>query len=195
MEFIEALLALIAEHPALSRFLAEGTILGGVLLKLYTGEKKNKIVSRFIAFLGHKLSPRILADVQIQQEAMRDEINAEIFKSRQLGEERSKIAHDELIAVNKELDAKIEKLEYRIDVMDMLSYRTELVNFADYLITHPDRQVSSDKWRNILRIKDTYEDFCTKHKRFPNSECQEAIDHIMGCYRIRQVMYHEGKDE
>lgn len=70
---------------------------------------------------------------------------------------------------------------YRKDDAQTASlWRTQILRFNDELLH--DRRHTKEHFDEMLDTVHDYEDYCQKHKNFPNGKCVHAIDNINRVY-------------
>lgn len=80
----------------------------------------------------------------------------------------------------KELEAKIDKVDQKIDLNQAILARTHILRFSDELKNGVEH--SQEYFHQQLDDCDVYDDFCYKHPSFKNSYAEKAKKHIMDTY-------------
>ena len=82
---------------------------------------------------------------------------------------------------NKGLCARIEALEYKIDLNQAETYRTRILRFNGEIKrgVHHDEEEFND----CLAAIDGYERFCKDHPDYPNNKAVMAVENVKSVYR------------
>lgn len=91
------------------------------------------------------------------------------------------IANSEILAKLKEQDESINALWLKIESMEAINWRHQILRFNDELLHEVYH--SREHFEQMLVICDSYEQYCEAHKdTFKNSVCEMAIDNIKRTY-------------
>lgn len=80
-----------------------------------------------------------------------------------------------------DLTEKVDKLTYKVDENQALTYRTRILRFNGEI----KRGVKHDEeeFNDILEAIDGYELFCKEHPNFPNSKSVLAVENVKRTYQ------------
>lgn len=185
MDLAVEILEAVSNHPALSRVLIDGSFIGLITLTLYRAERTKHTLSKFLDFVGGKLTVSVKEWVMESDRLMEGRLTSKI-------EAMEVITEQKINLLEKNIDKKIDDVYKRVDDNHADTIQRDLFAKADAY--HDDILLQADKMRagklprherakNLYKKVKWYQKFCREHDDYDNGVCEEACEYIEDWYK------------